>query len=252
MRATGRNTGELKVVPDVTALNASAVDEFCRSAETAIAARGRFCVALAGGNTPRSVYSLLAANKKDALAWDRIYIFFGDERSVPPDHPDSNYRMARESLLSKVPIPAQNVFRVPAELEPHAAAEQYELELRDFFHLDGNTWPVFDLVLLGIGDEGHTASLFPGSTALTEQSRLVVANWVEKFHTFRITFTYPALNHAREVLFLVAGQGKAQILRDVFDPAKDGVYPAQAVQPANGKLLWIADRQAAGLLPGSS
>jgi 6-phosphogluconolactonase len=251
MPAASRNAGELKIVPDVTTLNAAAAGEFRRCAETAIAARGQFCVALSGGNTPRSVYSLLADDRKNTLPWDKVYIFFGDERSVPPDHPDSNYRMARESLLSKVPIPAQNVHRVPAELEPHAAADQYDRDLRAFFRLETNARPVFDLILLGIGDEGHTASLFPETTALAEQSRLVVANWVEKFHTYRITFTYPTLNNAREVLFLVSGQGKAQILRDIFDPAKDGAYPAQAVQPANGKLLWIADRDAAGLLPKS-
>jgi 6-phosphogluconolactonase len=239
---------ELKIVHDVAALNAAAVEEFCRCAAAAIAARGRFCVALAGGNTPRGVYALLAQDQKDRLPWEKIYVFFGDERSVPPDHPDSNYRMARESLLSKVPIPPQNVFRVLAELPPEAAADQYDRHLRGFFHLADNAWPVFDLILLGIGEEGHTASLFPGSAALAEKSRLVVANWVEKFKTYRITFTYPVLNHAEEVVFLAAGQGKAQILRDIFDAAKKNNYPAQAVQPQDGRLLWIVDREAASLL----
>jgi 6-phosphogluconolactonase len=239
---------EVKIVPDVAALNAAVADEFCRSAEAAIAAPGRFCVALSGGNTPRNVYALLAQGEKDRLPWEKIFVFFGDERCVPPDHPDSNYRMAHESLLSKVPIPPQNVFRVHAELEPHAAADQYDRQLRAFFRLAANAWPAFDLVLLGIGEEGHTASLFPGSAALTEKTKLVVANWVEKFQTYRITFTYPVLNHAEEVLFLASGGSKAQILRDLFDPAKKSAYPAQGVQPQHGKLLWIADRDAASLL----
>lgn len=247
MQTSGNNT-ELKIVPDVAALNAAAAGEFCRCAEAAIAERGRFCVALSGGNTPRSVYALLAQDRKNRLPWEKIYVFFGDERCVPPDHPDSNYRMARESLLSKVPIPPQNVFRVHAELQPAVAASEYDRQLRAFFRLTDNAWPAFDLVLLGIGEDGHTASLFPGSAALTEQSRLVVANWVEKFQTYRITFTYPVLNHAEEVLFLASGESKAQILRDLFDPAKKDAYPAQGVLPQHGRLLWITDRDAASLL----
>jgi 6-phosphogluconolactonase len=245
---TSTTTAELKVVPDVAALYAEAAEEFCRCAQAAFNARGRFCVALSGGNTPRGVYSLLAEKKKDSVPWDEVYIFFGDERHVPPDHPDSNYRMARESLLSKVPIPPANVFRMPAELPAEDAAAQYEQGLRAFFNLGKNDWPQFDLILLGIGEDGHTASLFPGSLALNEQSKLVAANWVEKFQSPRITFTYPVLNHALRVLFLVSGQGKAQILRDIFDPAMKGLYPVQGVQPANGTVLWIADRDAAGLL----
>jgi 6-phosphogluconolactonase len=243
-----KNAAELKVVPDVAALNAAAVQEFCASVEAAVAVRGRFSVALSGGNTPRGVYSLLAEQHKNTLPWDKCFIFFGDERHVPPDHPDSNYRMARDALLSKIPIPEQNVFRVGAELPADLAADQYESELRAFFRLTGGAWPRFDLILLGIGDDGHTASLFPGTAALKEQSRLVVANWVEKFQSYRITFTSPVLNHAAEAVFLVSGKSKSQILRDIFDPTKRGSYPAQAVQPENGRLLWIADRDAASLL----
>lgn len=245
---TGPNAVPLKVVPDVAALNAEAAAEFSRGVEAAVAAGGRFCVALSGGNTPRGVYSRLAADRRNVLPWDKTYIFFGDERHVPPDHPDSNYRMARESLLSKVPIPSENVFRIHSELPADAAAEQYDRELRAFFRLGDDAWPRFDLILLGIGECGHTASLFPGSQALQEQSRLVVANWVEKFQSYRITFTYPVLNHAQEVLFLASGQSKSQILREIFGPAGKSNYPAQAVQPENGKLLWIADRDAASLL----
>jgi 6-phosphogluconolactonase len=243
-----KNTAELKVVPDAAALNSAAVQEFRACAEAAIAALGRFTVALSGGNTPRGVYSLLAEQHKNTLPWDKVFIFFGDERHVPPDHPDSNYGMAREALLSKVPIPEQNVFRLRAELPADLAADEYQRELRAFFGLAAGEWPRFDLILLGIGDDGHTASLFPGTAALKEQSRLVVANWVEKFRSYRVTFTYPVLNHAAEVVFLVSGKSKSQILRDIFDPTKKGSYPAQAVQPENGRLLWIVDRDAASPL----
>lgn len=247
-QSTQPNPSPVQVMPDVAALNRAAMEEFARCANQAVADHERFAVALSGGNTPRSVYSLIADNYRDSLPWARIHIFFGDERSVPPDNPESNYRMARESLLSKVPIPDSNIHRVRAELPAEEAAEQYSTELQTFFHLMKQDWPRFDLILLGIGDEGHTASLFPDSKALTEKSRWVVANWVEKFKTWRITFTYPVLNHAAEVMFLVSGAGKAQILKAIFDPAQKSVYPAQGVRPDNGKLLWMVDAAAARLL----
>ena len=237
---------QVKIVPDSDALAHTAAQEFHRLSEAAVQERGRFSVALSGGNTPRAVYSLLASEHKE-LPWDRIHIFFGDERHVPPDHPDSNFRMASESLLSKVPIPEKNVHRIRAELEADAAAKEYEQELRDFFHLADHDWPRFDLIFLGIGEDGHTASLFPGSKALTEASRRVVANWVEKFQTFRITLTFPVLNHAAEVLFMVSGAGKAQILSEVLRPGARK-YPAQNVQPQNGQLLWLVDQDAGSLL----
>jgi 6-phosphogluconolactonase len=244
----GRELKNLIVVDNARALYSAAVEEFCRCAASAVSARGRFCVALSGGNTPRGVYALLAERQKSTLPWDQIYIFFGDERHVPSDHPDSNYRMANEVLLSKVPLPAQNIYRVPAELPAEVAAAQYEHQLRAFFQTPDNAWPRFDLTLLGIGEDGHTASLFPESSALKEQSRLVVANWIEKFQSYRITFTYPVLNHAAEVLFLVSGENKSQILKDILDPAGTTAYPAQAVQPQDGRVLWIADRDATSLL----
>src|SRR5580765_2224085 len=237
---------EVKIVPDSATLNRVAAQEFRRLAESAIRERGRFSVALSGGNTPRSVYSLLADEHKD-LPWDCIHIFFGDEGNVPPQHPHSNFRIASESLLSRVRIPEQNVHRVHAELEAEAAAQDYEQQLHDFFHLTNHDWPRFDLVFLGLGDDGHTASLFPGSAALIEPSRRVVANWVEKLHCFRLTFTFPVLNHAAEVVFLVSGGGKAEILDDVLKPGKNK-YPAQSVQPENGRLLWLVDQDAARLL----
>jgi 6-phosphogluconolactonase len=240
--------GNVTVVADAAALFRAAAAEFSRCAREAIAAGGRFCVALSGGNTPRGVYSLLAAEQGKTLPWNRIFVFFGDERHVPPDHPDSNYRMANETLLSKVPIPPQNVFRVPAELPADVAADKYERSLREFFNLPENALPNFDLVLLGLGDDGHTASLFPGTAALAETSRLVVANWIEKFQSYRITFTYPVINRAAEALFLVSGDSKSQILKAVLDPSGPRVYPAQAVQPQAGILMWLVDREAARLL----
>lgn len=239
---------ELKIVPDANALYRAAADEFLGCSKEAIAANGGFCVALSGGNTPRGVYSLIAGNAKNSLPWDKVYIFFGDERHVPPNDRESNFRMANEALLSQVPIPGGNIFRIHAELAAETAAQQYEEQLRTFFRVPVGGWPRFDLIFLGLGDDGHTASLFPGSAALNETERLVVANRVAKFNGFRITFTYPLLNHAAEILFLVSGEAKSGILRDVLKPSGSMSYPAQLVRPTNGRLLWIADKAAAQLL----
>jgi 6-phosphogluconolactonase len=245
---------EIKIVPDAVTLACEAAQEFHRLAEAAVQERGRFAVALSGGNTPRSVYSLLASEHKQ-LPWDRIHVFFGDERHVPPDHPDSNFRMANESFLSKVPIPEKNIHRIRAELDVETAVTEYDQQLHDFFRLVDHDWPRFDLIFLGIGEDGHTASLFPGSKALAEASRRVAANWVEKFKTFRITLTFPVLNDASEVVFLVSGGSKARILSEILNPGAQK-YPAQSVQPENGKLLWLVDEDAGSLLrlaapPGS-
>ncbi len=236
--AERRTAPEIKIAADNAALNLMAVQEFCLCA--------------AGGNTPRAVYSLLAATQKN-LRWDKIYIFFGDERHVPPEHPDSNYRMANESLLAQVSLPAKNIYRVRAELDAKVAAQEYEDQLREFFQLQdirlqNNDWPRFDLILLGLGDDGHTASLFPGSSALEENTRMVVANWVKKFNEYRITFTFPVINQSAEVMFLVSGAGKSQTLKDVLSPVGTNAYPAQRIQPENGRLLWMVDQPAAKLL----
>lgn len=242
-------TPEIKILPDNAALSLAAAQEFQTASVQAIGKRNRFSVALSGGNTPRSVYSLLAQQYRSSLLWDKIHIFFGDERSVPPDHPDSNYRMANEALLSQVPIPPENVHRIRAELGPEAAAKDYESQLRSFFQLANYAWPRFDLIMLGLGEDGHTASLFPGSSALGESSRLAAPTWVEKKQTFRITLTYPVLNHAAEVEFLVSGSGKAQILKDVLYPSSSVAFPAQLIKPEDGRLLWLLDQEAARLLP---
>jgi 6-phosphogluconolactonase len=239
---------EIKIVPDAAALNRVAAAEFASAANSAIAEHGWFSVALSGGHTPRTVYELLSVEYKTALSWEKVHIFFGDERDVPPDHPDSNYRMANEALLSKVPIPAGNIHRIRTELDPEAAAKDYEEQIHAQFGLKNNGLPRFDLILLGLGPDGHTASLFPGTAALKETSRLVVLNWVEKLNTFRITLTFPVLNHAAEDLFLVSGPDKAQILKAVLGPQSTVGYPAQRVRPESGRLLWLFDQDAAKLL----
>jgi 6-phosphogluconolactonase len=239
---------EVRVFDEVAALMRAAADEVALEVERAVSDSGRFAWALAGGSTPRDLYRLLASDPYRArLPWPAIHFFWGDERHVPPDHPDSNFRMAREAMLDSVPVPAENIHRVPAE-EPDAAraAAEYESTLRAFFALSPGEWPRFDLVQLGLGKEGHTASLFPGSPAVAERERLVVAPWVEAQETFRITLTPPVLNHARRVLFLVSGDEKAAALHAVLEGAREPeLYPAQIVE---GDRLWLVDRAAARLL----
>jgi 6-phosphogluconolactonase len=219
---------------------------FVAQAAEAVRARGRFTVALSGGSTPKRLYALLAT--KGSIPWDKVFFFWGDERHVPPDDAESNYRMANEAMLSKVSVPAANVFRVRGEEKDASnAAQQYEKDVQQFFHLSPGEFPRFDLIFLGLGPDGHAASLFPKSAALTERRRLVVANWVEKFETDRITFTFPVLNAAACVMFLASGPDKAQILREVFEN-RSANLPSQAIRPTNGKLLWLVDSAAASNL----
>jgi 6-phosphogluconolactonase len=208
----------------------------------------RFSVALAGGNTPRRVYELLATERfKHRVEWSQVDLFFGDERCVPPDHPDSNYAMAYEALLSKVAIPATNVHRIIGEGNPQESAQLYENQLRTFFA--GASWPRFDLVLLGMGEDGHTASLFPDSEALSEKSKWVAVTRHEALRQDRITLTVPVFNQARRVIFLIRGKEKAQRLKDVLHPQPgSGLVPAQAIQPFDGSLEWLVDSDAASLL----
>jgi len=245
---------DLRIVPDPPALFQAAAHEFASCAIARVKAAGRFTVALAGGSTPKSFYSLLAKNDRDRLPWNKLFFFWGDERHVPPDHPESNYRMAFESLLSKVPVPAGNAFRIPAENpDANQAAAAYEQTLRDFFESPAGTFPRFDLILLGMGPDGHTASLFPGTNALKEKSRLVVANWVEKFKTDRITLTLPVLNQAAAVMFVVSGQDKAEALKEVLEGTQaPELYPSKLVHPANGDLVWLVDQAAASTLSKKS
>jgi 6-phosphogluconolactonase len=245
---------EIRTLTTPQELFAAAAEEIVHTASEAVAQRGRFTIALSGGSTPKNLYNLLATNARTALPWDRMFFFWGDERHVPPSDPDSNYRMAEETMLSKIPVAAANVFRIPTENpDAGAVAEAYEQTLRKFFQLEPGQVPSFDLILLGMGPDGHTASLFPGTAALQEKSRLVVANWVEKMKTSRITLTLPVLNAARCVTFLVSGTGKATVLRAVLEedvPAEQ--YPSKLVQPSEGKLIWLVDRAAASALSNKS
>lgn len=227
-----------------------AADEVIRAANDAVRERGRFTIALAGGSTPRNLYTLIAANAGSSLPWSKVFFFWGDERHVPPTDPESNYRMAEETLLSKIPVPPANIFRIPAENpDASAVAESYEQTLRKFFALAPGEFPRFDFILLGMGPDGHTASLFPETAALQEKTRLVVANSVEKLHTSRITLTLPVLNAARCVAFLVSGADKAVMLHEVLEGQAPGErYPSKLVRPSDGKLIWFVDRAAASQL----
>jgi 6-phosphogluconolactonase len=245
------STRSIEVFPNPTDLYHAAAEEFVSLGRAAIGAQGRFTVALSGGSTPKALYSLLAASYAN-FAWNRIFLFFGDERHVPPTDPESNYRMVNESLLTKISIPSENVFRVAAENpDASAAAAEYEARLRQFFELKPGEFPRFDLILLGVGPDGHTASLFPDSAALDEQSHMVVANWVAKFNTHRITFTFPVLNRAAETLFMACGADKADILHQVLEGNNTPPFPSQRVQPSDGKLLWMLDEPAAAKLKRS-
>jgi 6-phosphogluconolactonase len=244
---------DIHIVAHPEALQRRAAEEFVRHAEAAVQQHGHFSVALSGGSTPKSLYALLASTGdafRTQVPWDAVHFFWGDERHVPPDHPDSNYRMTHEAMFSKVPVPAAHIHRIEGETpDADNAAAAYEQTLRDHFRLQPGQLPRFDLVLLGMGPDGHTASLFPGTKALHEQQRLVVANWVEKFNTFRITCTVPVLNNAAAVVFLVSGEDKTGMLRTVLEGEKQPEhYPSQLIRPTNGKLLWLADQAAARLL----
>ena len=243
---------EIRTLTTPQELFAAAAEEVVRAGTEAVTQRGRFTIALSGGSTPKSLFHLLATNARTVLPWDRIFFFWGDERHVPPTDPDSNYKMAEETMLSKIPVAAGNVFRVAAENpDAAAAAEAYEKTLQKFFALGPGQFPRFDLILLGMGPDGHTASLFPGSAGLQEKSRLVIANWVEKFKTSRLTFTLPVLNAAACVAFLVSGTDKAPALHQVLEGDAPGEqYPAKLVRPTDGKLIWLIDRAAASELTG--
>jgi len=209
---------------------------------------GRLCsVALAGGSTPRGLYQLLTHPPYvSQIAWERLRIFWGDERQVPPDHQDSNFRMAQEAFLSQVPIPPHQVFRIEGELAPDEAARRYEWVLRQQFGVADGEVPRFDLILLGMGADGHTASLFPGTSAVAESHKLVAAPWVESQQTYRVTLTPPVLNAAKDVIFLVSGPDKAIALQVVLEGPRDpDRYPAQVVQPKDGQVLWLIDSAAA-------
>lgn len=238
----------LKVFPDHQRFVTGAADLIVDLGARAIAERGRFFLALSGGGTPKPVYARLAGtNYSDRLDWRKVHILFGDERCVPPDDPRSNYRMVREAWLDRAPIPAQNIHRIRGEDDPAGEAPRYERELARLVGSDRP--PALDLILLGMGDDGHTASLFPATAALRETVRWVVAQVVEGMSAWRVTFTAPLINAARCVAFLVEGAGKAEMLRNVLEgPYQPDEWPAQLIQPVSGELHWLADATAAARL----
>ncbi len=240
---------EFTIFPDKEAFIAGAAEFMAAQAVEAIAARGRWTIALAGGGTPKPIYQRLAeAGYAQGIDWSRVHIFFGDERCVSPDDSRSNYRMAREALLDHVPLPPENVHRLRGEDDPALAALAYEQEIQRMFRTAAP--PAFDLVCLGMGDNGHTASLFPGTASLREQTRWVIPQYVEVMQTWRVTMTAPLINAARHVAFFVEGAGKAEMLRRVLHGRYDpDVLPAQMIQPARGQLHWLVDAAAAARLP---
>ncbi|MDE1171197.1 MAG: 6-phosphogluconolactonase [Verrucomicrobium sp.] len=247
------STPHLRVFPDPGAVARAAADLLLKESVAAAAANRTYRVALSGGSTPKRLYDILATDPyRDKVPWDRIHFFFSDERNVPPDHADSNFGTARQGLFSKVPVPAANLHRVLTERpDPAEAAALYQNAIVASFaaNVEKNTPPTFDLIFLGMGADGHTASLFPGTPALAERKHWVAANWVEKLQTHRITFTYPLLNRAARVLFLVTGADKAERIETIFGPqALPHAYPAQDVAPEPGLLEWYLDAPAAARL----
>jgi len=243
---------EIRILPDGAAIARRAAQEFVQAAARAVREKGSFNVALAGGSTPKALYSLLVNDPtlRSQVPWDKIRLFFGDERHVPPDHPDSNFRMATEAMISKAPLKPEQVTRIKGEYpDAEQGALEYEKALREYFKLKDGEYPRFDLVLAGMGNEGHTLSLFPGTKALHADGRLVVRNWVGKLYAERITLTAPAASNAAQVIFMVKGADKAPALKAVLEgPFEPEQLPAQWLQPKNGKLLWLVDAAAGGML----
>src|SRR4051794_1513681 len=236
---------EIKALPDPAAVAQDAAERLLELSEAAIETAGRFSVALSGGSTPKALYQILASPQyQSQIDWPNVDVFFGDERCVPPDHAESNYRMAKEALLSKVPLPGDNVYRMRGELpDPNEAAREYGETLKEKFG-DGG----LDLVLLGMGPDGHTASLFPETKALDEPKHRCVANFVAKLEAWRLTMTAPFINRARNVIFLVTGAEKAASLAQVLEgPREPHRFPAQLILPAEGKLTWLLDIAAAAM-----
>jgi len=231
-------------------------NELARTAAQLIVDRGRdalsksdaFTVAVSGGSTPKLLYELLANQFNTQIDWKQTHFFWTDERHISPEHKDSNYRMVAEAMLSRVPVPPTNVHRMLAEL-PDAAdvANDYEVQLKSFFKLSSDALPRFDLILLGLGEDGHTASIFPCSEVTSVDRRLVISPWVPKLNSYRITLTLPVLNNAKRVIFLVSGEAKANILKEVLQ-GEASRFPAQSIEPTNGKLIWLTDRAAANKL----
>ena len=246
---------EYIVEPDSAALARRAAEQFVRIAEDAAAKRGRARIAISGGSTPKVAFELLADPVQPffkRMPWDKLDVYWVDERTVAPDHPESNYRMTREAMLDKVPLKSEQIHRMEGELAPEVASARYESLLRNTFRLEGAETPRFDLVQLGMGDDGHTASLFPHTEAIHELGRLVTANRVPQKDTWRITLTWPVINQAGSVFFLIGGKNKAELVKEVFTGPRDPErLPSQLIWPSSGILTLILDKDAAALLPAT-
>ena len=241
----------IKILPDIAAIAGQAASVFANAAQRAVKEQGVFRVAMAGGSTPKTLYALLVAEPfRSQLPFEKMRLFFGDDRHVPPDHPDSNYRMVNENFIAKTPIKPEQVFRMKTELQDtEKAALEYEQILRTQFALKPGELPRFDLMMLGMGNEGHTLSLFPATTALRDNGRLVVRTWVGKLYTERITCTAPVANNSAAVLFMIAGADKAPALKAVLEgPYEPDQLPTQYIKPENGKLIFLVDSAAGGML----
>ncbi|MEE8349776.1 MAG: 6-phosphogluconolactonase [Acidobacteriota bacterium] len=250
-RETRSLNHQLIVCDNLEELGRRAAALFVTLAREAVTSRGRFSVALSGGETPKALHGQLESDSHvSRVPWSEVHVFWGDERYVPLDHPDSNCGMARATLLDQVPIPDQNIFPVPTESEDvKLAADRYQQTISSFFDLDEGGLPRFDLIVLGMGDDGHTASLFPDTPALKDFDRVVVANYVEKLDAHRVTFTVSAINQAAFVVFLVSGASKAAPLKQVLEgPYQPNRFPSQLIRPDNGELLFLVDRDAAAEL----
>ncbi len=247
---------EIIVCENAEAVCAEAAQRFASAADVAINEQGKFRVALSGGSTPRRLYQQLAsATWREKINWQRVHLYWSDERAVAPDDAESNYRMAREALVNQVQIPPANIHRIAGEqasvnqAEADAAATDYESKMREEFDVKDNETPVFDLILLGMGADGHTASLFPNTSALNEDEKLITSVWVEEKKTRRVTMTYRLINHAANILFLVTGADKSRTLREVLEPeTAQNKYPSQRVKALNGSLVWLVDEAAASEL----
>jgi 6-phosphogluconolactonase len=240
---------QILVLDDSEALFVRAAEEIVHFSGEAICTHGQFTLALTGGNTPADVYSLIATRFHLSVDWNAVHLFWGDERCVPPDDPASNYGMANRTMLSKLNLDPSQIHRMRGEDEPQQAASAYEARLREFFSLGTGEFPRFDLILLGLGDNVHIASLFPGISAIHENRRLAVAVEVDAPQRWRITLTAPVLNNAARVMFIVSGQNKAEAVKLALQGPRDpDKYPAQIIDANQGEVMWLLDRPAASLL----
>lgn len=234
---------DVRIFPDPDTLARAAAGFFAGAAARAIGNYDRFSAALSGGSTPRMLFRVLGSGYRDRIEWDSVHLFWADERAVPPDHRQSNYRLAYDNLISKIPIPPSNIHRIRGELDPLLAAREYENALLAYFGSGGI--PAFDLILLGLGGDGHTASLFPGSGALLEKNQLAVMSYSEAARSRRVTLTLPILNKAANIIFLVSGKSKAGITSEILSKGRGDLYPAGLVKPSGGRITWFLDKEAA-------